>query len=77
MNYDFLYEVNEGIATITLNRPAGDSVVKYELFPGKGASTRTVVLPPGRKVIAVGRQAVYAVREDEDGFHILERYRRR
>ena len=66
----------DGEVWAMLNRPAGDSVVQYELFPGKGASTGTVVLPPGRKVIAVGRQAVYAVREDEDGFYIIERYRR-
>jgi hypothetical protein len=59
-----------------LNNVAGDSTVRYELFPENGPSTRTVTLPEGRKVITVTAKHVYAVHEDADGFQVIERFRR-
>lgn len=32
MSYDFLYEVNEGVATLTLNRPAVMNALTFEIY---------------------------------------------
>jgi hypothetical protein len=63
----------DGEVWAQLNTVAGDSVTRYALFPVDGPSTRTVILPKGRKVVAVTARHVYAVHEDEDGFQVLER----
>ncbi len=66
----------DGAVWARLNTVAGDTVTRYALFPVTGPSTRTVLLPAGRQVIAVTGEYVYAVHEDEDGFRVIERMNR-
>jgi hypothetical protein len=66
----------DGEVWAQLNTVAGDSVTRYEIFPVRGPSTWTVILPKSRTVVAVTARYVYAVHEDEDGFQVLERFDR-
>lgn len=45
-----------------------------DVFDEKGEQVRRVVLPVGRRAVAVGRHALYAIVEDEEGFERLEQY---
>ncbi len=67
----------DGEVWAKLSTEAGDSVSRFELFPLSGPSTRTVVVPGDRQVVAVTAKWVYTVGEDEDGFRVLERFARR
>jgi hypothetical protein len=58
-----------------VGRPPEDGKpVLYDVFDGAGRRVSTVELPPGRRVVAVGRQNVHAVAETELGVQHLERY---
>jgi hypothetical protein len=46
----------------------------WDVFDASGRPTRQVRLPPGRRLIALGRAAVYLVAADDDGVERLERY---
>ncbi len=48
---------------------------RYEVFNARGAHLRQVVLPLGRRVVAVGRRGVYVVTDDDSGMQAIERYR--
>jgi hypothetical protein len=48
--------------------------VLYDVFDDAGRRVNAVELPPGRRVVAVGRQSVHAVAETETGIQHLERY---
>ncbi len=48
--------------------------VLYDVFDDAGKRVTSVELLPGRRVAAVGRQAVYVVAESEAGIQRLERY---
>ena len=58
------------------HQPRGYTSESYAIFPVTGPSTRTVSLPLGRRVLAIGAKHVYAAVEDDDGFWTLERYAR-
>ncbi|MEZ4586752.1 MAG: hypothetical protein R2909_10160 [Gemmatimonadales bacterium] len=47
---------------------------RYDVFDRSGRRTRTVELPAGRRLMAVGRAHLYAAAENEDGLQYLERY---
>ncbi len=66
----------DGEVWTQLNQPAGFTRELYALHPVAGAPDRTVSLPRGHRVRAVTSRYVYATHEDEDGFHVLARYRR-
>jgi hypothetical protein len=44
------------------------------VFDGTGKLVRRYPLQGGRRLIAVGKEAVYAVFQDEDGLEHVERY---
>jgi hypothetical protein len=46
----------------------------YDVFDQEGKLIRRVTLPAGRRLIGVGRSAVYAVFANEDGVERVERY---
>jgi hypothetical protein len=48
----------------------------YDVFDAGGRLVRRVTLPAGRRVIGVGRSALYAVATDEDGVERVEQYER-
>ena len=48
--------------------------VLYDVFDVRGTRTGTVELPPGRRVMAVGRFGVYVVAESDLGVQKVERY---
>ena len=58
------------------HQPRGFTRESYAIFPVTGPSTRSVSLPLGRRVLAIGARHVYAVVEDDDGVWTLERYAR-
>ena len=67
----------DGEVWTRLHQPHGFTTESYAIFPVTGPSTRSVSLPLGRRVLAIGARHVYAVVEDDDGFWTLERYARR
>jgi hypothetical protein len=66
----------EGEVWTRIHQPRGFTRERYAIFPVAGASTRTVSLPLGRRVLAISAAHVYAVTEDDDGFWSIERYPR-
>ncbi len=48
---------------------------EWDVFDHTGSRIRSVRLPAGRRLLAVGRAAVYLLAVDEDGFQRVERYR--
>jgi hypothetical protein len=48
--------------------------VRYDVFDEAGRRTTSVEVAPGRRVLAVGRTAIYAVAESDLGLQRLERY---
>jgi len=61
--------------TLWLERsvPAGKPAI-WDLFDGAGRPVRSWELPAGRRLVAVGRSAVYLVARDADDNERLERY---
>jgi len=47
---------------------------RYDVFDRSGRRQRTIELPTGRRLMAIGRAHLYAAAEDEDGLQDLERY---
>jgi hypothetical protein len=47
---------------------------RWDVFDGTGKLVRRYQLPGGRRLIAVGKEAVYAVFQDDDGLEHVERY---
>ncbi len=47
---------------------------QYDVFDGSGRRIAQVELGAGRRILAVGRKGLYAVREQESGLQFLERY---
>jgi len=47
---------------------------QWDVFDGAGKLVRHVLLPPGRRLLGVGRASAYVVATDEDGVERLERY---
>lgn len=66
----------EGQFWLARSTPASDSTPTYDVFDRQGNLTTRVTLPLGRRVVALGKGTLYAVRTDEDGLQWLERYRR-
>lgn len=46
----------------------------YDIFDDAGRRTGSVMMPPGRKVVSIGKRSVYVI-ADDDGIQRLERYR--
>jgi len=58
-----------------VGRPALEGKpVRYDVFDEAGRRITSVELPPGRRVLAIGRQHAYVVAESELGLQHLERY---
>jgi len=58
-----------------VGRPAEEGKpVLYDVFDDAGRRVHGVELPPGRRVVAVGRRSVHAVAETDTGIQHLERY---
>jgi hypothetical protein len=51
-----------------------DRGTHYEILDSTGTRIGRVAIPPGERLIALGRAAVYATRIDADGFMHLRRY---
>jgi hypothetical protein len=45
-----------------------------DLFDSRGVRRRSVVLPAGRRLVAVGTRGAYLAAVDDDGVERLERY---
>lgn len=54
-------------------RDAG-SGARYDLLDASGRRVASLRLPPELRLVALGRESVYAATEDEDGFLELRRY---
>lgn len=63
----------EGSLWVQRSSASGAAPV-WDVFDGKGNPVQRVTLPVGRRGIALGRQALYAIVEDDEGFERLERY---
>ena len=48
----------------------------FDVFDAAGNLVRRVVLPAGRRLVAVGATVLYLAAQAEDGLETLERYRR-
>ena len=62
-----------GRAWIRRHRDAGEATV-YDVFDGSGERVMTVEVGMGRRVVSFGEGKLYAVRMDEYGLQLLERY---
>ena len=62
-----------GRAWIRRHREAGEATV-YDVFDGSGEVEMTVEVGEGRRVVSFGDGKLYAVRMDEYGLQVLERY---
>ena len=62
-----------GRAWIRRHREAGEATV-YDVFDGAGALAMTVEAGVARRVVSFGEGKLYAVRMDEYGLQVLERY---
>jgi len=60
-----------------VGRPAEEGKpVLYDVFDETGVKTMTAELPPGRRIMTIGRHGVYAIAESDLGIQRLERYPR-
>lgn len=62
-----------GRAWVRRHREAGEATV-YDVFDGSGELAMTVEVGLGRRVVTFGDGKLYAVRMDEYGLQLLERY---
>ncbi|MYK66767.1 MAG: hypothetical protein F4022_09865 [Gemmatimonadetes bacterium] len=62
-----------GRAWVRRHREAGEATV-YDVFDGSGEVEMTVEVGEGRRVVSFGDGKLYAVRMDEYGLQVLERY---
>ena len=46
----------------------------WDLFDARGAHRGGIVIPPGRRLLAIGSRGMYAAAADADGLERLERY---
>jgi hypothetical protein len=53
---------------------ANGSRPAWDLFDGRGAFLGGMLLPPGRRLVALGSRAAYAAFAGPDGLERLERY---
>jgi hypothetical protein len=51
-----------------------DDLPTWDVFDRQGNPVSRVVLPAGRRAIALGRGVVYALVENQEGFERVERY---
>jgi hypothetical protein len=63
----------EGRFWVLRSSPDGAPPV-WDVFDDGGNPVERVTLPAGRRGVALGRQAIYAIMEDDQGFERLERY---
>ena len=66
----------DGEVWTRLNQPAGHTREIYAIHPVSGAPERTVSFPKDHRVRAITDRYVYVTHEDDDGFQVLERFRR-
>ena len=65
----------DGLVWLERSGPLG-AAPSYDVFDGEGRLVKRVTLPAGRRVIGVGRGALYAVATDDDGVERVEQYTR-
>ena len=46
----------------------------WDRFDARGTYVGGIILPPGRRLLAIGRRGLYAAAEDADGLERIERY---
>ncbi len=63
-----------GDAWVQLSTPADDPAPLYGILQPDGTLTRLVRLPAGRRLVGLGKNAVYAVQKDDDDLEWVERY---
>ncbi|HXG43625.1 MAG TPA: hypothetical protein VNJ71_02590 [Gemmatimonadales bacterium] len=56
--------------------PRHDEAPVYDVFDSRGNLAARLELPPGRRLVGLGRGVLYAIRTDSDGLQWLERYPR-
>jgi hypothetical protein len=56
--------------------PRQEETPVYDVFDNRGNLAARFELPPGRRLVGLGRGVLYAVRTDDDGLQWLERYPR-
>lgn len=66
----------DGEVWTRLHQPAGFDRERYAVFPPGAASTLTVSLPLGRRIVLISERWVYTRAEDADGLMLLSRYAR-
>ena len=64
----------DGTLWVERSVPAGQPG-RFDVFDRQGIRRRTVILPAGRRLLALGAGVAYLALTDEDGVERLERYR--
>ena len=64
----------DGIVWVERSMPAG-SPATYDRFDARGQRKAPVILPAGRRLLALAPGYLYAIATDDDGLERLERYR--
>lgn len=65
----------EGVMWVERAQHAGESA-RFDLFDQSGNRIGRAVLPPGRRLLGLGRGTLYLIATDESGVERVERYRR-
>jgi hypothetical protein len=60
---------------VLASRSANDPVPRYDVYDRDGALVRRVRLPPGTRMLGLGRGFIYLARNDQDGLQYLSRHR--
>jgi hypothetical protein len=63
----------DGMLWVERSVPSGGAPT-FDLFDSRGVRRRSVVLPAGRRLVAVGTRGAYLAAVDDDGVERLERY---
>jgi len=66
----------EGELWIQVSQPASVTTEVWDVIDERGQRVRQVVLPEGRRLVALGKGTLYTVRRDADDLEWLERYKR-